>query len=289
MARIQGMTMTGNNRGLLVLAGMAGLVAAVLVFVALASAGGDDGGSNAPAAVNVKAVVAKQAITAGTTITAEMVEVVDVPKNLLVDGHFSDTLPVVSEVTNVSVAAGEQITSSKIGPLVDEGKGISGVVKPGMRAVGIEVSQVTTAGGLLLPGDRVDVLAAFGAEHPFFKALFGDFGDADEPTIVITVLQNVEVLSVAQEKQERLAVADRDRDGDGQADAITSGQVDEDVEEQPNAGTVTVQVDPQQAQLLVAVQEEAHRVWTSLRGFGDETPVDLQPTDISQLLNQFRQ
>ncbi len=287
MARIHGMTMTGHNRGLLVLAGLAGLVAAVLVFVALASAGGDDG-SNAPAAANEKAVVAKQSIAAGTTITAEMVEVTDVPKNLLLAGHFSDTLPVVGEVTNVSLVSGEQITSVKIGPTINEGKGLSGVVKPGMRAVGIQVSQVTTAGGLLLPGDRVDVLAAFGAESPFFKALFGDFGD-ESPTVVMTVLQDVEVLSVAQEAQQRLPAADRDKDGDGKPDTLTSGQVDENVEEQPNAGTVTVQVDPQQAQLLVAVQEEANKVWTTLRGFGDEDQIDLKPINISELIKQFLQ
>jgi len=282
------MTMTGNNRGMLLLAGLAGLVAAVLVFVALASAGGDGGGSSAPATTTEKAVVAKQAISAGTTITAEMVEVTDVPKNLLLAGHFGDTLPVVGEVTNVSVVAGEQLTAAKIGPTINEGKGLSGVVKPGMRAVGIQVSQVTTAGGLLLPGDRVDVLAAFGADSPFFKALFGDFGD-ESPTVVATVLQNVEVLSVAQEAQERLPAAERDKDGDGQPDTVTSGQVDQDVEEQPNAGTVTVQVDPQQAQLLVAVQEEATKVWTTLRGFGDEDQIDLQPINISEIIRQYQQ
>jgi Flp pilus assembly protein CpaB len=60
----------------------------------------------------------------------------------------------------VPVAAGEQITPAKVGAPT-EGAGTAYGLSPGKVAVGVEVTEATQAGGNLLPGDHVDLLATF--------------------------------------------------------------------------------------------------------------------------------
>src|SRR5713101_6082904 len=106
MARIQELALNRGNRGLLLLAVLAGLVAAVLVFVALANSGGSDSGSKDTPAVVSKAVVARENIKAGTTITADMVGLIEVPQDLLVPGAFADATLVVGEKARFPIAKG---------------------------------------------------------------------------------------------------------------------------------------------------------------------------------------
>jgi Flp pilus assembly protein CpaB len=274
MARIEGMTLARGNRGLLIIALLAGLIAAVLVFAALAQS--DDGGSTTPGAVGatVPTVVAAQDIDAGTKITPEMIEVANWPENLKVTGAFDNTTPVVGEVTNYVIREGEAITPSKIGAPVDgNDQSLTRVVPPGMRAVGLRVEEVTAVGGNLFPGDWVDVIAVFPE-------------DAGSPPHAVTVLQNVEILGVAQLTEDPRPAGNRDVDGDGVSDAVISGQLPEDPKQQPSAATITLSLSPAQVQLLALVQEEATKVYTSLRPFGEQDPVDVGAVDISAVRPQ---
>ncbi len=267
MARTQELTLTRGNRGLLLLAVLSGLVAAALVFVALAQNDGGGGESASPAASTFGVVVASHDIPAGTEVSADMVKVVDVPEALLVKGAFSDATPVVGEVTRYALAEGEQITATKVGAPV-EGEGLGSVVPKGKRAVAIRVEEATAVGGLLLPGDRVDVVAAFQSGN-------------DAPVVVQTVLQDVEVLAVAQEAQQPVPVTSVDEGGGAAKELATSGRLPSDVDTQPDASTVTLAVDPQQAEILAGAQQAAKRVWLSLRPFGETSQVDLPKEVIS--------
>src|SRR5712692_7951230 len=189
MTRLQQLTLPRGNRGLLLLALMAGLVAAVIVFVALNNSGSSStNSSSAVSGAVTPSLVATQQISAGTKITADMVQVQQVPTALLVTGAFTDSQPVVGQVSRLAIAKGEQITNAKIGVPVPD-KGLSGVVPAGMRGVALTVSEVTAVGGLLLPGDHIDVVAAYTiADAP---------GLASNQQLLRTqtILQNVEVLS----------------------------------------------------------------------------------------------
>src|SRR3989304_5191256 len=192
MARIQGLTISRGNRGLLILALITGLVAAIVVFVALNQGGG--GGDNAKpgSAVTTTSavVVAKSDIAAGTEITAGMVEVIEAPNSLLVRDAFTSTQLVVGEAARYPSAAGEQVTRARVGPHA-EGAGLAFVVPAGMRAIAVSVDEITGVGGLILPGDRADVIA-----------VISDQAGTNNPDRVVTVLQDVEVLAVAQSAQE---------------------------------------------------------------------------------------
>lgn len=265
---MQGLTLARGNRGLLIVAALAGLAAAILFVVAVNQDGSTTG--TTAGAGTAKAVVADQSIAAGEEIKKNMVTVrEDIPESLLVAGAFSDTVNVVGERATVAIAAGEQINDAKIGPSAETGESVGWVLPDGLRAVGLQVSEVTAVGGLLIPTDHVDIIGAF--------KIKGVPGLAENQHIlsVRTILQNVEVLAVAQEKEVARSVASDDKDGDGAPDSLASGDAPEDVETQPGAQTVTLALNPQQVQELIAAQATAQTVWSSLRPAGDSDPVDV--------------
>lgn len=275
MAKLQALNLNrSGSRALLLIAIVAGAIAAVLVFLALQDS--DESATVTAPPETAKAVVAAQNIAPGTEVTEEMLQVVDVPNDLLVSGSFATSTPIVGEVTNVAVAQGEQITRGKLGSAVPD-KGLSGVVPPGMRGVSVQVEEVTAVGGNLLTGDRVDILVAYRIENVP--------GLAEDEYILRTetVLQNVEVLSVAQIVQEPRAKVDPDAEsGDPGPAGVTSGVVPEGVDSQPGARTITFALTPAQTQEVIAWQESeaTQRVWAVLRSFGEDEPVELEPVDL---------
>jgi pilus assembly protein CpaB len=272
MARIQGLTISRGNRGLLILALITGLVAAIVVFVALNQGGGGSDNAKPGSAVTTTSavVVAKSDIAAGTEITAGMVEVIEAPDSLLVRDAFTSTQLVVGETARYPIAAGEQVTRARVGPNT-EGDGLAFVVPAGMRAIAVKVDEITGVGGLILPGDRADVIAVISDQA----------GVNDR---VVTVLQDVEVLAVAQSAQEPVPAADEEAAAQAETDgaSTTSGQLPEDAEPQPSARTVTLALTPEQVQLLTLVQEKGS-VYLSLRRFGDKAQPQLPVIDLSAI------
>lgn len=269
MARLQELTMNRGGRMLLILALAAGLVAAVLVFVAL-SQDEDSTATVSEGDSSATVVVAAQDISPGTEITADMLKTIEVPDGLLIAGAYTDVSALTGQKARVAILSGEQIPVSKIGAQGD-GDGLSYVVPKGMRAVAVQVQDLTAFGGLALPGNRVDVLGAFRIENA------PGLSEDEDIMRVQTILQSVEILAVAQEAQVPLpAPAAEDASGD----LPTSGQLPDDVDEQPGATTVTLALDPQQVQALISAQEVAERVWLTLRPFGEEQPVDVPAYDV---------
>lgn len=269
MARVQELMMPGGNRTLLLIALIAGAVAAVVVFVAVSNSDGGDGETSQLAGDTVPVLVAKESISAGERITEGMVEVRQVPGDLRIAGALEETELAVGEVSKIAISEGEQINSAKIGLPVPD-KGLPGVVPAGMRGVGVEVDEVTAVGGNLLPGDRVDIVASFEIKRA---------PGLEEDQYILrteTILQNVEVISVAQEAQEPSAGSNAtDEDV-----SSSSGQIPDDVEEQPNADTLTLALAAADTNRLISVQEYAVRIWAVVRPFGDNEIVDIAPQEV---------
>ena len=259
------------GRGLLLLALLFAIVAAVLVFLALNR--NDEGDEKMTGPATTKVVVAGEDIAARTTLDADMLKVADVPADSVLKGTFSDIDDLDGQVTRYPLISGEQVTASKIGVQKDDETGLSFVLPQGMRAFSIQVSEKSTAGGLILPGDLVDVI-----------------GILDEDTVGIdkaaTLVQGVEVLAVAQEAQEAIPVARSTETVTPSAVTVTPtavtgtlGERPEDLEANPKARTVTLAVTQEQAQLLALVQAKGELA-LSLRSFGDKEPVTLPETDL---------
>ena len=278
MARLQELTMTRGNRLLLALALAAGLVAAVLVFVALQ--GGDDEATVSSGGGTVSVVVAAQDIAAGTEISSDMLRVIELPEDLLVSGTAEDTALVVGQTARVKILAGEQVATSKVGA-ENETEGLSGVVPITMRGLGVDVEEVRAVGGLLRPGNRVDVYVTYFIEGD-------EQTDLDDQRITFLVLSDVEVLSVAQEAQEPPPAA---AEGEAADQRATSGELPNEVDEQPQAASVTLAVTPAQVPLLICAQQEqfndnsfSGQVWLALRAFGE--PHDQKTTWFDPCTNQ---
>jgi len=258
-----------GKRVFLILAVLAALVAAVLVYAAV-NRGGDDGATSSPAMVDV--VVAAQDIPAGTRLTEDMLKTAPVAPETLLQGTYTAVPPLVGYVARYPLAAGEQIAPAKIGLESEDEDALSFIIPAGQRAIAASVTQVSSVGGLLLPGDWVDVIAVFDPAEQ---------GSSSRKQSV-TLFQNIEVLAVAQEAQEPLPPAQTVNKSEEEGE--TAGEQplarrSQDAEPQPNATTVTLALTPDQAQLLALAQEEG-KVWLSLRPFGEEGQVELGPASL---------
>ncbi len=266
---IAGTSPARANRLMVVAAVLFASIAAVLVFVALQSRGEQGGGS---AAVTTNVIVASRDIPANTKLAPDMLEVRSFPSETILDGAYAQIEPLVGLPTRFPVAKGEQLTPLRIGlNAIEDEDDLALVLQAGRRGFAVEVTEVTGVGGLLLPGNVVDVIAVF------------DSGTTGIDKAV-TLLQNVEVLAVAQEAQQPVPVLAQTSDerevGEGTAPgAGIRGQRPDDVERQPGARTVTLAVTPAEAQLLALAQENA-RLWLSLRPLADTESESLDEANL---------
>jgi pilus assembly protein CpaB len=89
-----------------------------------------------------------------------------------------------------AIAAGEPITVARVVKPGETGF-LAGALNPGMRALGIRVTAVSSASGFVLPGDRVDVILT----HQLRER---DGGEARTATVSETVLRDIRVLTIDQ-------------------------------------------------------------------------------------------
>ncbi|TMB67223.1 MAG: Flp pilus assembly protein CpaB [Chloroflexi bacterium] len=270
MARMQGLALPSGNRGLLIIAALAGLAAAVLFVVAV-----NNNGSSTRTTSSVtgsgNAVVAVKDITAGNKIEATMVEIKSVPNDLFVAGAINDITKVVGQYAANDIRVGEQITGTRVGSLPPPNCGLACVVSRGSYGSGLQVKEVTAVGGLLYAGNRVDVIGSFKMAND------GSVPGCQERFILRTqtILQNVEVLSVAQQTLKPPAA---NNTAAADANSNTSGQTS-DLTQQPGAATITLSLGLEDSERLYGAQGTARTVWTSVRPAGDNEIRDVPPVN----------
>ena len=259
-----------TNRRFLIIAVLFAALSGALVF-AWMSAQGEDTGGGGGAAGSQDRVVAKTDIRQRTTITADMLEIKSVPANLQVEGYFTTIDEVVGKVTKLPIRANEQIVLNSVvattGPSVDA---LAQVVPTGRRGFSINATQVKTAGGLVLPGDYVDVVwvcCEKGLQLGGSTDGGQTTGKTDGIILARTIVQTVQVAAVAQQIVSSGPVSSGDGTGIGD-DPVASESGDK----APEAITVTLLVTPEQAHVLI-MAESTGELRAALRGIGDETIV----------------
>lgn len=260
------------GRVFLVLAIGLGLLAAALAAIALSEGGSSDSGERA-AITTVTRVVAAEDIPARTRISPAMLRLEEVPISAVLEGSYIEIERVDGLVARYPIAAREQVTTHKVGATFNDLEataGLSFVVPAGLRAVAIEVNEFNAVGGLVVAGDRVDVIALFDQEIAGIEK-------------AVTILQDVEVAAVAQIAQR--PVPPPSTEGDTTEDASirsSAGLRPDDVEPNPTLRTVTLLVTPDDAQLLALAGFEAE-LWLSLRGFEDSEQQTLVERDLLEV------
>lgn len=259
-----------NRRFLLVAILLAGLSAA-LVYAKI-SAGGGGSGSGKAVAGDTAVVVARVPIKQRTLITGSMIEVKNVPANAVAAGALTNVEDVVNKVTKFPIEVNQQIVTTAV---VDTSKPTAGdalapVVPDGKRAFSISASQVLTAGGLLLPGDYVDVVWVCCEKGIEWQGASG--GKTFSTSAIVLsrpVVQNVQVAAVAQSIVPSGPVGSAGGAGAGGGTGASGDPVAANTPKQiPDATTITLLVTPDQANILL-MAEATGTLRAALRNPGD--------------------
>ena len=170
---------------LIVFAIACGLVAAGTVYIYL-------GRAMAPKPVSaetVTVVAAKSAIPPRTKITQDLIYVKEVPEEAAHPNVVRDMADILGLITKYEILEGEQILMDR---LYGEGEriGLVASVPRDMRAVTVPVDEVVGVAGFVKPGDKVDIIVTASG--------VGQTGD-----VAFTVLEDIEVLAVAQETEDK--------------------------------------------------------------------------------------
>lgn len=135
-----------------------GLVA-VLFARTFLGGGAPEAGSPAAAVRTVPTVVAAADINFGEKITPEKVKVVDWPAGNLPQGSFQriEELTMGEGRTAMRPIVANEIMTEKSLATGANRLSTAQLLNPQMRAVSVPVNEVSGVGGLIFPGDRVDV------------------------------------------------------------------------------------------------------------------------------------
>jgi len=149
-------------------------------------------------------------------------------------------------VARVTLYAGEPVRRAKL--VGSEQSFMSAILPPGKRAVATQIAADTSAGGFILPNDYVDVIMARRADDPSSPNGF----------ITETILENIRVLAIDQTISE-----------DEEGRRVKVGE------------TATLELTPEQAEVITVAQQMADRLTLSLRSIAD---TDEEPSDPGRYL-----
>jgi pilus assembly protein CpaB len=189
---------------------------------------------------SVPVLVTTKDIPLGTTVSEDAVAWQDWPQTgvggtfLTRTAHPDAVKEVVGAIARATFYAGEPITDNK---LIRSDRGFMSAILPaGKRAVATRISADTSAGGFILPNDRVDVIMTRKEESQN-----GQEGQYRTETI----LNNVRVLAIDQTVE------------DVNGEQVVVGQ------------TATLELTPQQAEILTVAQQMSDRLTLALRSIAD--------------------
>ena len=231
------------------LAGLAAMLASVVVYSALKKREAE---VQRAMAKTVYIVVAAADLPLGSKIDPGQLKLARWSADAIPEGAYTNPGQVAGAFVKNQFVTNEPIVATKL----FLGQKTAGVmpllIPPGMRAVAVQVDEVSDIAGFILPHARVDILVAVANQ--------GGGGQGDKAFSKI-VLQNVEVLAVAQEVENKK-------------------------DEPELVKVVTVLVTPQDAERLALATREGV-LHLAMRNYADSKIVLTSGTDVNELLHQY--
>jgi len=234
---------------LLVLALGCGLVASIGINQVLANRGKAPA---APVGETEPIFVASADIGMGDELTPENIKLEAWPKDRVPAGAMMKLEEIENRRTRTRLYAGEPVLEAKLFSAGASAQGGSVLIPKGMRVVSVKVDNVSSSSGMILPGDRVDVLVHMVANE----------GRGIPETSTRTFLQDVKVFAVN--------------------DLYTRDPRDKD-ETSISAKTISLLVTPQQAE-LITLASEVGSIRLTMRSLDDEGSAEAGGAAISELL-----
>lgn len=180
-------------------------------------------------AVETKAVlVAAKEIPSGAVVDYEMLAFKSVPIKFIEPGALKAKELAVGKTALVAIMAGEQVLNTKLAT-PETGLTLASKTPPGKRAITIGFEATSAVGGMIRPGDHVDVLASF-----------------KKPPITLTLFQDILVLAVGTEM-----VPKQPKKEDAKV-------------QRPSKETITLALSPQEIQIF-NVADEHGKIQLTLR------------------------
>lgn len=116
--------------------------------------------SPTPSRDMVKIVILAQPVSRGTALTEEMLALVSYPQSELVEGlFFTDTKAVIGQKVKYDLEQGIPLTPNLLTSGL-AGSYAADQIEPGMVAVSIPISRLTSVAYALQPGDHVNIIAS---------------------------------------------------------------------------------------------------------------------------------
>ncbi|HJL15045.1 MAG TPA: Flp pilus assembly protein CpaB [Sandaracinaceae bacterium LLY-WYZ-13_1] len=133
----------------------------------------------------VMVLVATRDIPLGSPISEDMLGSRPLPQSYVEDRHIpaSEAQRILGVRVTSGVKGGESLLWTDLATTSEQRRDLSALVRNGMRAITIRADVSASFGGLLRPGDRVDVL------------LTTERGESREEHVTIPLLQNLLVLA----------------------------------------------------------------------------------------------
>jgi pilus assembly protein CpaB len=272
------MEATVNNKALT----LSLCMALIAVFFVQSYVGSIEDEAKKKFGTEITVLQAKRNIKEMETINETMLEIVKIPKRFLqpatIYWEVKEGQKDVSEeaitkgmkaltgtVALVPIKKGEQITTNKV---VDPGlrTGLAPQIAPGRRAIAVPVNEFSGVAKLVKPGDRVDLIAVL------------DMGGGKDKKIAKTILQDVVVLSTGRTVTNNVARV-IEADPYGGKDKVRS------TAEDSTFASVTLEVDPAQAQMLALVMGNGdNALMLSLRNNDDTERTNVASTVFTDIL-----
>jgi pilus assembly protein CpaB len=191
---------------------LVGVLLAILAFVLVVILLNNQSTNNPEQPTTVKVLVAKQDIDIGTPVTPDLVETKDVQPDAVEGTALHDPSQVGGRPALVKVPKDTPVNAETFG--VGRGLDFGTALKPGEKAIALQVDRTTGLDFLVQPGNIVDVVLATDVQvlqptadstdkNPRFEPVTG----LEAARTVKTVLQQKRVLYVSQSRQAVAAAA----------------------------------------------------------------------------------
>ncbi len=265
--------MKRSNRLILLI----GVFLAIVAFIGIVFVfNGNTGGGNNQVPTTATVVVAARDIPLGNQIvkddlTTKTIQTTDKPADA-----FGDPSLVLGQIARADVKSGQIITRSATFNTNSQGTNSQQVVSSltkGLRAVAVQVDQVTGVGTIVQTGDRVDVIVSVRIQQlqadPKNPGAFIDFPGGPQLSVK-TVIQNVKVVgtllppptAAQQQQQQQQPAASPAAGGTSSTGATTTLNGQQEI--------VIVAVTPQQAEVIRYAQLGAEPMTLTLRATEDK-------------------
>lgn len=195
----------------------------------------------------VDVLVAKSNLSTGSRLNAESMGWIPWPESAVAQGFITKKnrqtamADLDGAIVRLPIFANEPVRLEKI---VDaSNRTMSSILPAGKRAIATEISVSTSAGGFILPNDRVDVIMVRkGTQQNAFQTE--------------AILSNIRVLAIDQQLQQG---------PDGKQTAVGS--------------TATLELTPDQARVIAVAQQIADRLTLALRSVADSGDPDTSASE----------